>query len=35
MVTDDLVMQRAKVSAAMLLTKLSWNIPVSAPEGFN
>ena len=29
----DLTMQGARASAAMVLTKLSWNIPVSAPEG--
>ena len=33
MVADDLAMQGAMASAAMVLTRVSPNIPVSAPEG--
>ena len=32
-VTDDLAMQKAKPSIAMVLTQLSQIIPVSVPEG--
>ena len=31
MAADDLATQGAKASAAILLTEISWNIPVSAP----
>ena len=33
MVADDLAMQGARAWAAMVLTKLSWNILASAPDG--
>ena len=31
--TGGLAMQESRVSAAMVLTYFSWNIPVSAPDG--
>ena len=33
MVADALATQRASASAAIVMTKSYWNIPVSAPEG--
>ena len=33
MAADDLIMQGARASAAMVLTKFARNIPGSAPEG--
>ena len=35
MVVDDMAMQGARASAAMVLTYLSWNILVSLPKGLN
>ena len=32
MVADSLAAQRARASAAMVLTKISWNIPISVPQ---
>ena len=33
MAADDLAIQGTRSSAAMVLTELAWNNPVSAPEG--
>ena len=33
MTTDDMVMQGARASTAMVVTMVFHNIPVSAPEG--
>ena len=33
MAVDDLIAQRARATAAMVLTYFSWNMPVSVPEG--
>ena len=35
MIADDLAIQGARASVATILTWLSWNIPVSAPDGGN
>ena len=34
MANEDLAMQGAKASAAIVLTKSSWNVPVPAPVNF-
>ena len=35
MTADDLVMKFARVSAGLVLTYLSWNFSVLAPDGLN